>query len=176
MGLYGGEIGRFHPFIGHKALRESSGIALFLTSALEGGEGSASRPGRTLPPGKTRYPLYRKLGGPQGRSPPPGFDPRTFQSVGSRYTDYSGEIVFCSSEDSVEKGEVFSVLYKTRKKFLVLQALCFQLAFLKHTGSNPRHDTTPSVLQSSSLPSDQACSKFMKRRKLQKNVTCMRAT
>jgi hypothetical protein len=42
------------------------------------------------------YPLYRRLGGPQGRSrqvrkisPPPGFDPRTFQSVASRYTDYA---------------------------------------------------------------------------------------
>jgi len=35
---------------------------------LEGGEGSESRPGRTLPPGKTGYPLYRMLGGPQGRS------------------------------------------------------------------------------------------------------------
>jgi hypothetical protein len=32
------------------------------------GEGSASRPGRSLPPGKIRYQLYRKLGGPQGRS------------------------------------------------------------------------------------------------------------
>jgi len=58
-----------------------------LTSALEGGEGSASRPGRTLPPGKTRYPLYRRLGGPQGRSgqvrkisPPPGFDSRNVQA------------------------------------------------------------------------------------------------
>ena len=40
----------------------------FLTTALEGGEGSASGPGRSLPPGKTRYPLYRSLGGPQGRS------------------------------------------------------------------------------------------------------------
>jgi len=40
----------------------------FLTSAVEGGEGSTSRPGRTLPPRKTRYPLYRRLGGPQGRS------------------------------------------------------------------------------------------------------------
>ena len=39
-----------------------------MTAALEGGEGSAARPGRTLPPGKTRYPLYRRLGGPQGRS------------------------------------------------------------------------------------------------------------
>ena len=39
-----------------------------MTAALEGGEWSAARPGRSLPPGKTRYPLYRRLGGPQGRS------------------------------------------------------------------------------------------------------------
>jgi len=39
-----------------------------MTTALEGGEQSASRPGRSLPPGKTRYPLYRGLCGPQGRS------------------------------------------------------------------------------------------------------------
>jgi len=46
-----------------------------------------------LPPGKTRYPLYRMLGGSQSRtgkvrkiSPPPGFDPRTVQTVSSRYT------------------------------------------------------------------------------------------
>jgi hypothetical protein len=47
-----------------------------------------------LPPGKTRYPLYRKLGEAQGRSgrvrkisPPLGFDSRTVQPVASRYTD-----------------------------------------------------------------------------------------
>jgi hypothetical protein len=46
-----------------------------------------------LPPEMTRYPLYRRLGRPQGRServlkisPPPGFDPRTVQLVASRYT------------------------------------------------------------------------------------------
>jgi len=39
-----------------------------MTVALEGGEWSAALPGRTLPPGKTRYPFYRRLGGPQGRS------------------------------------------------------------------------------------------------------------
>ena len=39
-----------------------------MTAALEGGEWSAARPGRTLPSGKTRYPFYRRLGGPQGRS------------------------------------------------------------------------------------------------------------
>ena len=47
-----------------------------------------------LPPGKTRYPLYRRLGGPRGRSglvrkisPPPGFDPRAIEAVASLYTD-----------------------------------------------------------------------------------------
>jgi len=68
---------------------------LYLTSALEGGEGSASRPGRTLPTGKTRYPFYRKQFGSVGRSghvleisPPPGFDPTTAQPVGTRYIEY----------------------------------------------------------------------------------------
>ena len=49
-----------------------------------------------LPPGKTRYALYRRLGGLQGRSgrvrkilPPPGFDPRTVQPVATRYTDWA---------------------------------------------------------------------------------------
>ena len=66
-------------------------FTLIFISALEGGEGLASRSGHTLPPGKTPYPLYKRLGGPQGRkiSPPPGFDPRTVQLVGSRYTDYA---------------------------------------------------------------------------------------
>ena len=59
------------------------------------GEGSVWLPARSLPPGKTRYPLFRRLGGPHGRSgqvekisPPPGFGPRTVQLVASRYTDY----------------------------------------------------------------------------------------
>ena len=50
----------------------------------------------TLPPKKARYPLYRRLGRPQGLSgqvrsisPPPGFDPWTTQPVASRYTDYA---------------------------------------------------------------------------------------
>jgi len=39
-----------------------------MTAALEGGEWSAARPGLTLPPGKTKYPFYRRLGGPHDRS------------------------------------------------------------------------------------------------------------
>ena len=66
-----------------------------MTAALEGGEWSAARPGRTLPPGKTRYPFYRRLGGPQGRSGraenlvPTGIWSRTVQPVVSRYTDWA---------------------------------------------------------------------------------------
>ena len=61
-----------------------------MTAALEGGEWSAARPGRTLPTGKTRYPLCRRLGGPQGQSGqaenlvPTGIRYRTVQPVVSR--------------------------------------------------------------------------------------------
>ena len=64
-----------------------------MTAALEGGEWSAARPGRTLPPGKTRYPFYRRLDGPQGRSGqaenlvPTGIRSQTVQPVVSHYTD-----------------------------------------------------------------------------------------
>jgi len=58
-----------------------------MTAALEGDEWSAARPGRTLPPGKTRYPFYRRLSGPQGPSGraeslvPTGIRSRTVQPV-----------------------------------------------------------------------------------------------
>jgi hypothetical protein len=49
-----------------------------------------------LHPGKSRYPLYRRLGGTQGRPgevrkvfPPSKFDPRTVQPVASRHTDWA---------------------------------------------------------------------------------------
>jgi hypothetical protein len=67
---------------------------LSLTLALDEGRWSTPRPGRFTPEKETRYPLYRRLGGPQGRSgrvrkisTPLGFDPRTVQPVASRYTD-----------------------------------------------------------------------------------------
>ena len=44
--------------------RLGRGIALlFHDHGTRRGEWSAARTGRTLPPGKTRYPLYRRLGG-----------------------------------------------------------------------------------------------------------------
>ena len=64
-----------------------------MTAALEGGWWSAASPGRTLPPGNTRYPFYRRLGGPQGWSGqaenlvPTGIRSRIIQPVVSSYTD-----------------------------------------------------------------------------------------
>ena len=54
---------------GCMAHRGSRGIALlFLDHGTRRGGGLASRPGRSLLPGKTRYPLYTRLCVPQGRS------------------------------------------------------------------------------------------------------------
>ena len=68
-----------------------------MTTALEG-EWSATRPGRTLPLGKTRYTMYRSLDGPQGPSgraenlAPPGFDPQTVQLVVAIPNEVSGPL------------------------------------------------------------------------------------
>jgi len=63
------------------------------TSVPDGVGGQLHAPA-ALPPGMTRYPLYRRLRGHQGRSGrvrkislPPGLDPRSVQSVASHYTD-----------------------------------------------------------------------------------------
>jgi len=77
--------------------RPSGGVEVWLYSFFNLGAKwcgwSTSRPGR-LTPGNPRFPLYRRLGGPQGRSGrvrkislPSGFDPRTVQPLASRYTD-----------------------------------------------------------------------------------------
>jgi hypothetical protein len=61
-----------------------------------------------LLPGKTRYPLYRRLGGPQGRSgrvqkisPVPEFDPRTVQPVATHYTDWAIQAVRASVSEHI---------------------------------------------------------------------------
>jgi len=82
---------------GRTAHRGSRGIAiLFHDHSTRRGWGVNVTPRPLFTPEKTRYPLYRWLGGPQERSgqvrkisPLPGFDPRTVQPVASRYTDYA---------------------------------------------------------------------------------------
>jgi len=91
-----------------------------LTSALDGVGGQRHGPA-ALRPEMTRYPLYRRLGGPQGRSgrvrkisPPPGFDPRTVQPVASCYTNYAiqahqqfGSLLFLSTSCLIHFSPVF---------------------------------------------------------------------
>jgi len=61
-----------------------------------GGVSPTPRP--PIPPGKTRYPLYRRLGGSQGRSGraenlvPTGIWSRTVQPIVSRYTDSASRL------------------------------------------------------------------------------------
>ena len=71
------------------------------------------------PPGKTQYPLYRRLGVPEGSSrlvrkisPPLEVDPWTFQPVASHYTWFESPSVSCLPE---VKMLIFSPsLWKTR--------------------------------------------------------------
>jgi hypothetical protein len=90
--------GKLCPKTGHEGLQEEYmySSTLSLTSAVDGGGWLTPRTGRFFPSKETQYPLYKKLGGPQGpsgsvkkTSPPPGFDSLTFQSVASRYTDWA---------------------------------------------------------------------------------------
>ena len=82
---------------GPTAHRGSRGIALpFHDHGTKRGWGVSVTHRPLFTPGKTRYPLYRRLGGPQGRSgqvrkisPSTGIRSRTVQTVASRYTDWA---------------------------------------------------------------------------------------
>ena len=84
---------RYRPGV---AQRLGRGIALlFHDRGTRRGWVVSSTPGRTLTPGKTRFPFYRRLGGPQGRSGraenlvPTGIRSRTVQPIVIRYTDWA---------------------------------------------------------------------------------------
>ena len=79
-------------------------------------------------PEKTRYPLYRRLGGPQSRSglvrKLPGFDPRTVQPVASRYTDWAIPVpilstvdVYIWSRNSFLSADQFYIIWFTKVAF-----------------------------------------------------------
>ena len=88
---------KFYPRTGHegpeKELRYSSALSLTLIARWECGHYHDSA---AVPPEKeTQYPLYRRLGGPQGWYgwlqkilPPPEFDRQTVQPVANCYTYY----------------------------------------------------------------------------------------
>jgi hypothetical protein len=102
--------GKGHPITGHEGPQgeQRYSSTLSLSSALHWGGWSTPRPGRFTPGKETRYPLYRRLGGPKGQSgwlqkisPPPGTDPQTFQPVASFiksslvfYNHYNGNNIY----------------------------------------------------------------------------------
>ena len=88
------------PVQATKALRvgRANSSTQFKTSILKMGVGGQRHAPAALPPEKTRYPLYSRLDGPQGRSGrvrkfsplPTGIRyPRTVQPVASRYSDWA---------------------------------------------------------------------------------------
>ena len=101
----------------------SRGIALLLHDhGNRRGWGVSVTPRPLFTLGKTQYPLYRRLGGPQGRSgqlrkisPPPGFDPRTVQPVASRYTDYGTRTTTCLVASFKYFREILKKVVKIRK-------------------------------------------------------------
>jgi len=81
---------KFCPRKGYDG-QERYSSTLSLTSALYG-VGGQRHALAALPPAKTRYPFYRRVGGPHGRSgqarkiiPAPGLDSQTIQPLASRY-------------------------------------------------------------------------------------------
>jgi len=83
--------GKAHQNRPRKPRGEEEELYTFLTLAPDGVVGQRHVP---PPSKKARYPLCRKLGGPQDRSGqvrkislPPIFDPRTVRPVASCYTD-----------------------------------------------------------------------------------------
>jgi hypothetical protein len=91
--------GKGHTIKDHQGPRGGGGrciALLILNLGARRGVGGQHHAPTSLPPGKTRYSLHRRLGGFQGWServrkisPTPGFDPRTVQPVTSRYTDWA---------------------------------------------------------------------------------------
>jgi hypothetical protein len=92
--------------------------------ALEGGEGSASRLGRSLPRERPGTHCTGGWVGPRagldrcGKSrPPPGFDPRAVQPVASRYTDYATRPKVFGCWCSNYAWDSF-VVYRVRRNFV----------------------------------------------------------
>ena len=118
-------------------------------------------PPATLPTGKTRYLLYRKLRGPQGQSgwvwiilAPLGFNPRTIQPILSCYTNWA----------ILVHHDVF--VFKKNKQSLCCLKLLYALLLLSCKFSRPNMHFTCHIhsdaCDSFTGPGDQ-CSKHSSR-------------
>jgi hypothetical protein len=85
---------KVHPRRGLYGPEGVSRCTISLTWALDGMGGRRHAPAALPPEKETRYPLFRRLDRPRAgmdgyekSGPSPGFDPRTVQSVASRYSE-----------------------------------------------------------------------------------------
>ena len=105
-----------------------------MTTALEGGEGSASRPGRYLPPGKDPVRIVQEAGwtpgpvwtGAENLAPPPGFDPRTVQPTASRYTDWATRPTIRSPDRPAHSQSLYQLSYRAH---VVLDGLFLKIYY-----------------------------------------------
>jgi hypothetical protein len=130
-------IGKVQPRTGHEGPEGEHmySSTLSLTSALDGVGGQCHDPAALLP-GKNRYPLYRRLGGPQDRSgrvwkisPPSGFDPRTVQPVASPYTDCAIPVPCNNNNNNNNNNNALTSMEYSSEVFPV----CYQSVFCYHS-------------------------------------------
>ena len=117
-------------------------------------------------PGKTRYPLYRGLGGPQGQSGwaenlvPIGIQSRTVQPTVSRYTDWATQPTpkwHMSNRNNKQTGNncawqpvlVPPSSYLALHTFITYMKQPYQLTHHTHWMVNYVHDSWPSTKSSS---------------------------
>jgi hypothetical protein len=110
-----------------------------------------------LHPGKTQYPLYRRLGGPQSRSgqvreisPQPEFDPQTVQPIASHYANWAIPVYkLCSGQRIINNaGRKCEVLAGFEVFTAVLETFQFFRGIMTNTMSSQldkvTHKTTTS--------------------------------
>jgi len=111
-----------------------------MTAALEGGEGSSSRLGRSLPPGKNWYPFYRRLGGPQCRSGrtenlvPTRIRSRIVQTAVSRNTDWATHFPI-----NILHNTQYDIIWSVRSRFLMVANHFFFRDMTVPSGSGTPH-------------------------------------
>jgi hypothetical protein len=98
------------------------------------GVGAQRHAPAALPQGKTRYPLYRRLGGLQGRSgwvqktsSLPGVDPRTIQLLVSRYPGPHYYYIPSETQEIAERGDdayIIPGFFQKLFKYLVRHVGC----------------------------------------------------
>jgi len=126
--IYKVKLSRYRPGVAQRVGRGTA--LLFHDRGTRRGEWSAASPGRTLLPGKTRYPFYGRLGGPQNwpgwaenLTPPTGIRSWTVQPVISHYTNWATWLTLTHSLTHTHT-HIYIYIYIYKFIYLVRNVLC----------------------------------------------------